>query len=261
MAEREFDRLYARLDDLCDVAARGELAISDFLSPRELHFGSRYLLRRGAAHLCFGGYAGAERCRIYLLPDYLEDVPAAEQLCDFGLDPCICALRICTDGYRRLEHRDYLGSVLGLGVDRAVLGDVFVHGEDGVHAVILCTSEIAPFFEAHIERISSEKARVERLSLARIEIPERRMAEINGTVASARLDCVLGEICSLSRDKAKAVISAGLVEVDFEAEERPDRVISAPCLLSVRGYGRYRVLSLSELTRKGRVRLRAEKFL
>lgn len=261
MAEREFDGLYARLDDLCSMTARGELGITDFLSLRELYFARKYLDGRAERYSVFGGYDGAERCRVYLLPDYIPDDCPIPYLSEYGFEPDVCALRLKTDGYRHLEHRDYLGSLLGLGVERAVIGDILVLGEDGASAIVFCTSAIADFFISEPRRVASERVRVTKIPFDEIEVPTRRTLEISDTVASARLDCVIGAICSLSRDKAKALICAGLVQVDFELQERPDRSVVAPAVISVRGYGRYTVLSLSELTRKGRIRLRAEKFL
>jgi RNA-binding protein YlmH len=84
---------------------------------------------------------------------------------------------------------------------------------------------------------------------------------ISDTVASPRLDCIVGALCSLSREKARATVESGLVELDFEREERPDRTVSAPCIISVRGYGRFRINSVSDMTKKGRYRLNAEKFV
>ena len=89
---------------------------------------------------------------------------------------------------------------------------------------------------------------------------EPRTTELSDTVASARLDCVVASLCRLSREKARECVLSELVELNFEVEDRPDHAVEAPAILSVRGVGRFRVLSLSELTKKGRLRLRAEKY-
>ena len=75
--EREFDGLYARLEDMKKRAIRGELGISAFLSPRELHYACAYLGTEG--YITFGGYGDAERKRIYFLPDYMEGVHIGDQ--------------------------------------------------------------------------------------------------------------------------------------------------------------------------------------
>jgi RNA-binding protein YlmH len=80
-------------------------------------------------------------------------------------------------------------------------------------------------------------------------------------VASSRLDCVVAAVCSLSRERARAVVESGLVELDFECEERADRAINPPCVISVRGFGRFKINSVSDKTKKGRYRLLAQKYL
>lgn len=261
MEKQEFAPLYARLEDMSDVARRGDVAKSDFLSPRELFYAESYLKARGIPYFCFGGVVGAERQRIYLLPEYIGELQSAEELCEFGFSIDISALKIRTAGYKKLTHRDYLGCVLGLGVERTVLGDIFVLDEQGYGAVMFCKSSIAEFFIRELKKVGSESAKVSAISLDEVIIPERKTASVSDTVASPRLDCVVGALCSLSRDKARTAVESGLVELDFELEMRPDRTVSAPCLVSVRGYGRYRVCSLCDKTRKGRYRLTAEKFL
>ncbi|MBO5203460.1 MAG: hypothetical protein J6B72_02480 [Clostridia bacterium] len=257
----EFVRLYARLDDLCAEAERGGVGISDFLSPKEAHYAGEYLAHSGVPHFLWGGYEGAERQRIYVLPEYMESVSDASALAEYGFDGDTVCVRISTDGYRRLSHRDYLGSMLGLGVERSALGDILVCGESGESATVFCKRAMSVFFCAELKKVASEKARVEEIAADEAQIPEKRFQPISDTVASARIDCVVAALCSLSREKARTAVESGLVELDFECEERPDRTVSAPCLVSVRGYGRYRVLSVNDKTKKGRYRLTAEKFL
>ena len=260
--KEEFGLLYARLDDLAARSARGEVAISPFFSPREQYFAKQYLARRGVNAVAFGGVRGAERCRLYLLPDYLEadEEKLPESLSAFGFESEISALFVQGSGYRSLSHRDFLGSLLGLGLSRSVLGDILV--QEQKDAVILCESGIVPFLEMHLERVGNDKVRIsllEERELATLSF-ERRTSAISDTVASARLDCVVAALCRLSREKARESVMSELVELNFECEKRPDRIVEAPAMLSVRGVGRFRVLSLSDLTKKGRLRLLAEKY-
>ena len=257
----DISRLYARLDDLCRAADRGEIGQSDFLTPRELHYACAYLGRRGASFLTFGGYEDAERKKVYILPDYMEGVTSADELDGYGHAHLIGAVRVSSAGYRKLTHRDYLGSVLGLGLERAVLGDILVIGDDGEDAVIFCNEALVGYLCEELVWVAREKVKCAAAELSEIEIPPRRFATVNDTVASPRTDCVVGALCSLSREKAREAVVSGLVEVDFEAEERPDRTVSAPCTLSVRGYGRFRLISVEDKTKKGRYRLIAEKYL
>lgn len=263
--QEEFGLLFARLDDLAARSAKGEVAISPFLSPRERHFAEGYLARGGVRAISFGGVPDAERRRLYLLPEYIEieeeeDLPTV--LCDFGFASEISALRVRGSGYRALSHRDFLGSLLGLGLTRSVMGDILLCGEEQREAVVLCESGVVPFLLTHLERVGNDKVTISLVDADELRTicPERRMIPISDTVASARLDCVVAALCRLSREKARECVERELVELNFEKETRPDRTVEAPAILSVRGVGRYRVLSLGEKTKKGRLRLLAEKY-
>ena len=172
----------------------------------------------------------------------------------------ICALRIEGSGYRVLTHRDFLGSLLGLGLERSILGDVVVEDGQGKSAVLFCEDRIADFIEEHLIRVANDKVKVSRLELSMYVPPKRDFTPIADTVASARLDGVVAALCGLSREKARDTVLGGLVEINFEREERPDRTVTPPALISVRGVGRFRVLCLNDRTRKGRIRMEAEQF-
>ena len=269
--KEEFGALYARMEDLCLRAERGEGGASSFLSPRELHYAARYLERRGARFASFGGYVGAERKKLYLLPDYVElsedllgnpkeEAACMEELCAFGIEAEVCALRITGSGYRTLTHRDFLGSLLGLGMERSVLGDVVVENEQGTSAVVFCEERMTVFVEETLVRVANDKVKLSHVELSSYVPPKRAFAPIHDTVASERLDCVVAALCGLSREKAREAVCGGLVEINFESEERPDRTVAPPALISVRGFGRFRVLSLTDRTRKGRIRMESEQF-
>lgn len=267
----EIRALTARLDDLTRRASKGELGVTPFLTPRELHIAREYLKRQGALYAAFGGYPSAERQRLYLLPDYMEALSEGEnsdveidfenKISEYGYSTDITPLKITGSGYRHLTHRDFLGSVLGLGVERSVVGDIVLLDNEGRTAAVFCDGTIAEFFLRELTLVANDKVKVAGVKISDVELPQRRTEQIHDTVAAPRLDAVVAAVCNLSRDKARGTVTAGLVELDFETEERPDRTVSAPAILSVRGFGRYRVLSLSDKTRKGRYRLEAEKFI
>lgn len=261
MEKSERETLFARLEDLILRTERGEPAVSPFLSPRELHAAEVYLTGRGAEYRAFGGYEEAERKRVYLLPAYMnggEDWQ--EELATFGYAVDIDLLRIRGSGYRVLTHRDFLGSLLALGLERDVLGDLAV-AEGGMEASLFCDSRISVFLQSEWSRAANDKVTVKREPLDSFCFAGRKTEPIRDTVASARLDCVIAALCGLSREKAQQLIRNGSVEVDFEEEARPDRTVAEAALLSVRGFGRYRIGAFNGQTKKGRLRLEAEKYL
>ncbi len=263
----EFGTLLAHMEDLALRAEQGVLTHSAFLTPREVHYAEAHLNGMRVSYRSFGGYADAERRRLYFLPPYMEELAEgdaqtfADALDAFGYDAEIATLQIVGSGYRALGHRDFLGSVLALGLERGVLGDLLTDGEEARRAVLFCDAAIASFVETELKKVANDKVTVTQLTKGEWHLPPRRFVPIGDTVASARLDGVVAALCGLSRERAREAVSAGLVEMNFESEDRPDRTVSAPCLISVRGFGRYRVVSLDERTKKGRLRLSAERYL
>lgn len=261
----------AKLRDALAKADRGEVAHLPFLTPSEQIRVRRALTeagRQGQAFF-FGGYPSSERACLFLLPEYLLqllDTPAEETSPDTlepllgeALSDAVCAVRIRGSGYRELTHRDYLGALLGLGLERDALGDVAV--QNSHEAVVFCSRTVARFLSEHLENVASDRVKVFPYRPDESFTDGRRYQPIHDTVASARLDCVVAALTNLSRADAQALIRSGSVDVDFEAEERTDVPLSPPVTLSVRGYGRFLLRSFDGETRKGRLRLFAEKLI
>lgn len=268
--------LLSRLDDLVRVGGRGEAAVSSFLTPREakyarIHLSSR--LSAGTAVL-WGGYPEAERVRVVILPDYTEGLvdPAAlasdpaTALADGGLDDlaetirgAVCPVLVKGSGFRELSHRDYLGSVLGLGLERDAIGDILI--PDAHSAILLTDSRVGDFLTTQMEKVATDTVRVSRLLRGTVLTGTRRLQPITDTVASERLDCVVAALCNLSREKAQMAVRSGLVELDYEAVEDCDTTVEAPAVISVRGFGKFAVHSFDGTTRKGRIRLVAGKYM
>jgi RNA-binding protein YlmH len=258
--------LASRIEDHLGKADRGELVCGNFLTPSEAAFAAAYIKELGASNrfFLFGGYSEAERKRIFVLPSFLSDVDgeAEEKARTYFPDEMLSsirAVRIQGSGYRTLSHRDYLGSLLALGIERSSLGDIAII--DDHSAVLFCTDKMFDFLIASIDRVASDKVVAsEYESVSKLEI-KREYLPINDTVASNRLDCIVGALTNLSREKAQTAIKSGLCEVNHLPEDRCDVPLSIPSTVSVRGYGKYDVLSFDGETKKGRLRIVARKYV
>ena len=264
--------LAARLGDLIEKSQKGVLACMPFLTPGQARRAARILREYGAyeAAWFWGGYRGAERVCLFLLPDYLlaclpdervpeDDDAAMLELLGEDADAAVSALRIKGSGYRVLSHRDYLGSILGLGLERDALGDIAVQNEQ--EAVIFCPQKLVPFLTESLEKVASDTVRCYPYRVDETFTDGRKYAPVNDTVASARLDCVVAALTNLSREAAQSAVRSGSVEVEFEPEERVDRILTPPAVISVRGHGRFVLRSFDGETRKGRLRMRADKLV
>ena len=158
--------------------------------------------------------------------------------------------------FAHVDHRDLLGSLMGLGMDRAYMGDLIAQ-ED--HAYLCVLPELAVRLPMEWTQAGRTTITVRELAgTPEIQRPEGQL--LRDTVPSTRLDAVLASGMKLSRTKAAEYIRQGVVSVDHQTEERTDRQLSEGQLLSIRGFGRIRLVEVGEPTRKDRLPVTLEIF-
>lgn len=255
------DTLLSRAADLLDRARNGEVTYTAFLTPAEQHALSRAMPWARSEMRTEGGYAAAERARIFFLPPYLLDLDEAtlaDCLADTA-EECLIPLEIQGSGFRELHHKDYLGAVLNLGIERDAIGDLCV--TDTHTAVLFCDRVMEKFLCENLTRVANDAVRLSRITLAPDFDGGRKYQQISDTVASPRADGVVAALANLSREKAQTMFREGLVEIDYEPAQKTDQVIEAGCVIVIRGKGKFIIRSLGEQTKKGRIRLLADKYL
>ena len=267
----EKDLLEARLEDAMRRCESGCVATLPFLTPRDRRRAEQYLLMHGMReqYWFWGGHPTAERACLFLLPDYLTACLSAsvslcstEDLCALlaeEIADAVACVRIVGSGFRNLTHRDFLGSVLGLGLERDALGDVAVQNEH--EAVLFCPRALVPFLTGELTKVASDTVRVKEYTVGEDFTDGKHYRSISDTVAAPRLDCVIAALCNLSREAAQTLIRNGAVEVEFEEEDRVDVSLEPPVTISARGYGRFILRAFEGETRKGRLRLRADQLI
>lgn len=260
---KELRLLYARLDDLELRAISGCVAHTSFLTPAEQYKAQNYFSAKGHKDMIclFGGYADAQRRQIFLLPEYFADYEGEtrlEMLSD-DLDSAISAVRIKGSGFCTLSHRDYLGSLLALGIERSTLGDICIL--DDSSAILFCSSEIENYILMSLSTVGRDSVKAERITVDKNMTSTQRFQPFSDTVASSRLDCVVASIFNLSREKAQNLIRGGLVEHNYDQASKTDADVSEGDMISARGYGKFVVRDISTQTKKGRIRLFADKYV
>ena len=258
----ELDRvLAARVADLHRRAERGEITYTPFLTPAEQMELSRLYAGERDAFCFLGGYEGAERRRMFFLPPYLaeaDETLLAECLQD-SYDECVIPLLVKGSGYRELSHRDYLGALLHLGVERDRIGDICV--TSAREAILFCDRVMVEFFTENLTRVANDAVRLSVTSVSTDFDGGRSFLPVSDTVASPRADAVVAALCNLSRERAQALFAQGSVELDYEPLEKYDREVSEGAVLTVRSHGKFIVRSLSDKTKKGRYRLLADRYV
>ena len=247
--------LLARVLDKLELARdRGVPSHTGFLSPHERAVVEGLIRAEGwPRHLFFGGFADAERTVCAFLPDWLEE---EDWLAGQEYDP-IRAIR-CTWTGGSLTHRDFLGSILGLGLDREKVGDLLVG--DGV-CDVLVLDEVADFLLLHLEQAGRVHLKVSSISLEMVSPPPVQVRTIRDTVSSLRLDAVASSGFSISRGKAADLISSGKVQLNHQECLKPDRPVNEGDTLSCRGFGKCMVKEVGGPSKKGRIMIVLERYV
>lgn len=240
--------LAARIEDALRLSdARYYPHFVGFLDERQAVLAKRRALQAGFSNfLLWGGHEGAQRVFFGAFPEGWH--PETESF------PFV-ALYITFRREDSLTHRDFLGTLMAQGIGRDTIGDILV-GEG--RCVLFAKEEIAPYITAQVSKVGGAGI---AFSEQPFPLPVGRgFEEKSGTVASARLDCVLSALTGLSREKCASRIASGAVTLNHEAVDSVSGRISDGDVLSVKGYGKLIVDRLGPLTKKGRLRLTARKY-
>ena len=250
LAKNGDDRLLlaSLLDKEQACRTRNYLTHTRFLSLSERALCADAVRLAGASgHALFwGGYEDAERGVWLFYPDYM-DGDAARQAAPITL------LRAHKHKEDTLTHRDYLGALMGLQIDRSVVGDILVH-EEG--ADILVLEDMADFILLHFAKAGRKQISLTREPLAALKSAAVTQKEGSGSVASPRLDSVVALVFGLPRKEAQEKIEKGLVFVNNTPCLKPERQVDEGDRLTVRGLGRARVEEFGGTSRKGRLFLK-----
>lgn len=251
-APEERQLLSHALDLLQAADTRAVPTQTAFLSPAERGLVLALLdAVGGAKHVFSGGYAEAERVRCAFLPQWQEPE-------DLDPNELTAAVRATWYAAHPLTHRDFLGSLMGLGVKREAIGDILVSPGS---CDILLLPELTPFVAENLTHAGQEKLHVSPVELDNLHFPQPVAKTLHDTVPSLRLDAVAAAGFSASRKAAAEAISAGKVAVNWRTVTKTDCPVAEGDRLSWRGQGKCRLVSVGNLSRKGRINVTLERYL
>lgn len=243
--------LKARISDLFDLCDKHcEMKFSDFLDGGEAAvIEEEFRIPYGYSTMFFGGYDGAERKIFGVFPDWQE---AAKE--EFPLS----IIRFDVPKFRTLTHRDYLGTLMSLGLDRSRTGDILTDDEG---AYVFVSSDIAEYVVRNVNKIANIGVKGHIVDINDFIPPKAKTVEKTCVCASLRLDAVIAAALNISRTNSEKLISSGYVKVNHRETLDRSKQLEIGNLLSVRNYGRFILKDTGNNTRKGRLHITVEKFL
>ena len=192
-----------------------------------------------------GGYEDAER-RICCISDN-------EYCSDDGLPVKIYSV---TAVGAEFSHRDILGSLMGLGIKREMIGDIIVNGNK---AQFFCHNSVSEFVEFNLRKIGRYNVTIIEDTLSGIS--EIKTKDITINISSMRLDSVTAECFGLSRTKASDFIKRGAVSLNWLICDDTSQEVKSGDKISMRGKGKAEIGNISGISKKGRLFVEVKKYV
>jgi photosystem II S4 domain protein len=225
--------------------------VSDFLDPHHQQLAVTLAAQAAEVeYLMSGGYPQAERQRLVVYPKFM---PVEE------VDDRIECLAVSGNfRFQKVNHRDYLGSILGLGLKREKFGDILVL-EEG--AQLLADREVADYLVLNLAKIHRVPVQVQIIPRNQLALPAGQTKQIKATVASLRIDAIAAAGFGISRTQMVGAIAAEKLKLNWQPILDPAKPVQEGDILSLRGQGRVEVTLISGNTKKGRISLVLNRFL
>ncbi len=240
--QKRFDELFQRANK------RGYTVFSDFLGLSEISELS--CMRFSVSATLWGGYENAERCvACFGDREYFTDYT------DYPIK-CILIKPVNQKFADTLSHRDFLGSLMGLGIRREVLGDIIINENCGY---LFCLDNIADYIIENLTQVRHTTVKceiTEKIPADVLPQPEKR--EI--IVSSERLDVIVSAIYKMSRSQVLPIFHTEKVFVNGAIKTSPSATVNVNDKISVRGYGRFVYKGVLRTTKKDRLVIGVEVF-
>lgn len=246
MTQKDF--LFSKIEDAIDISSMtGNAAYLDFVEPA-IRLKTEREIARYPQSDCefFGGSEYSERTMMAIFPK-----GCAPQEEDYPID----IVRL--EAKQPLQHRDVLGTLISLGIDRSRIGDINTLPQG---AQVFVSRPLGDFLQQHITQIASVSVSAEVIPFNERVIIEPTFTDVNVIIPSLRIDAVVHAVYKLSRSEASALVKAEKVRVNNNLVVKPGYQVKIGDTVSVRSKGKFIVGDISGMTKKGNTRITLKKY-
>ncbi|MEG0249943.1 MAG: YlmH/Sll1252 family protein [Peptostreptococcus sp.] len=241
-----------RIVDICNLVLKNyEYRQTEFLNPFEIKNAVAIVnSQQDLACRVDGGYDGAERSVLSIFPYYQEVEDSDVEISFLQIDGNF--------KFSSVSHRDYLGSILGLGIKREKIGDILVH-ED--YCQVIVESEISDYIVYNLDKVANNRVNLKKIDRSDIIRSSQAFDERSLTVSSLRLDNIISAVFKLSRQEATKLIDVGFVSVNYEKINKHSSLVDGESVISVRKKGKFILSEVGDTTRKGKIKIKTKIFV
>lgn len=245
----EFSEKHKRIKELAERSqSRNIFTFSHFLSPSTL-YDVEYLVGKNA-YQSWGGASWAERKMLRF--GNIDEI-------GYEQDYPLTIIQISPNGKKfasLLTHRDYLGAVLALGIERDAIGDIFVKDNT---AFVVVSDDVLPLIQNELVSVGRQSVSI-RIAQ---EIPndfEPCIIEQSATVSSLRADCLVSRAYNLSREQSGQLFRLRAVAINGNREENSSKTLRVGDIVTIKGYGKFVFLRQDGITKKDKIRVVIGKY-
>lgn len=202
----------------------------------------------------YGGYNNAERKILIISP--CEFTSSFEEI--IKMEEFFTLIKIRTKGSVKLTHRDYLGSVLSLGLKRNVIGDITVlkNGAD-----MIVKKGIEKFLLSEYVKVGKMNVKLSVCDISEFIPPKLQKTILTKSISSLRLDNIVVAAFSVSRSNATEAVKKGRIFLDHTLQNRIDRKVEEGQSIVYRGKGKAILTEVVGTSKKGRQIVKIEKYI
>ena len=205
----------------------------------------------GIKYTAFGGADGAERVIIRF---------GSEEELGYSIPFPISIIKVEPLSQKfadKLTHRDFLGAILNLGIERDRVGDIAIIDNVGY---IFALDEIAQYISDSLIKVKHTDVRASIVT----DLPEGQLYRTEQRqiqVSSERLDAVIARVFSLSREDAQSMFKKRLVFASGKCIESTSYSPKENEVISLRGKGRFIYLGERSRSKKGKINVAVDLFV
>ena len=245
------------LDKIEMVEKKNKIEYTDFLDLAQIELVQKFINKiKLQNYMIYGGFEQAERKMFVIYPDKFNSVVVEKNLSNIIQ---IIRIELPDDLKGKYTHRDYLGAVIKLGIERKKIGDIIV---DQNGADIIADKDVVKFLIDNLGSLTRfSKSTISVQNIEGLRPVEIKKEELEIIVSSMRLDNVISELARCSRNKALDIINTERVFINFECETKKTKQVKTGDMITIRGKGRFFVKEIIGQTRSGRTVIKIEKFV
>lgn len=239
----DYDFIIKVKDWIKQVNFQHKIKLTNFLNPHEQQILKNFLAKEPQIKMQLnGGFGNSERKRAIIFPEYLDGENLNHQIAGYKI--------VCSDKSKLLEHRQILGTLMSLNINRSIIGDIVFLSDDEIYLAIC--EEFSTFITENFTTIGRTPLNLIQTELQEIK-KEDLFEEFEIIVSSMRFDVIVASLVNDSRSHIHDMIKQGIVQLNHSIEKNHSKLCQWGDVISIKRHGRYKLITQKKVTKNQKI--------